>query len=293
MIKETFYKDRPAIELSCDEFIALFLPQDGAKLVSFQTKYGDELLAQTEGETYLPLDLDADYEKCECSGFDDMFPTIDPCVINGLDYLDHGEVCRRPHQTKIQGGQITFTCHLPVLNILYQKTVYCEGGALCMQYTIENQNSFDFSYVWAAHMMFKGEDGAYATSNFPIDAPKTFLAGNPDKNAPHRLPARGSKEYKYYYSEARAPLICGIAYPKNGTEVTVKFDNDTVKYLGFWINPGDLNGMYTIAVEPCTALYDSPVMAEKVNATSCIKAYQKVDFTLKMSYKQTLLGGQI
>ncbi len=286
MIRKTFYKDRVAIEVSCDEFCALFLPQDGAKLASFKAKTGDEFLAQAVGEKYRRLDLDGNYENSECSAFDDMFPCIDPCIINGMEYLDHGEVCRREHNTEINGDKVTFSCNLPNLNIFYKKTAYIENNTLCIKYTIKNNNSFDFPYVWAGHIMFKGEKGAYAVSNFPLDTPKTFLSGNPDKDAPHILPDEGNKHYKYYYNKAKSPLKCGMVYPESCAEVTVEFDNDTVKYLGFWVNPGDLNGMYNLAVEPCTALFDNPVNAEKANAASYIKTQQKVEFTLKMSYKK-------
>ncbi len=289
MIKNTFYKDRPAVEISCDEFSAVFLPQDGAKLASFKTKNGEELLAQATGDKYKRLSLETDYEKSECSAFDDMFPTIDPCVINGMKYLDHGEVCRREHSMEITNNAVTFSCNLPTLNIFYKKTAYAKNGALYVKYTIENNNDFDFPYVWAGHIMFKGEKGAYAVSNFPLDAPKTFLSGNPDKNAPHILPDIGNKHYKYYYNQSLSPLKCGMVYPKSQTEVTVEFDNDTVKYLGFWVNPGDLNGMYNLAVEPCTALFDDPINAEKANAASYIKANSETTFTLKIYYKKGIL----
>lgn len=289
MIKNTFYKDRPAVEISCDEFSAVVLPLDGAKMASFKTKNGEELLAQATEDKYKRLSLETDYEKSECSAFDDMFPTIDPCVINGLKYLDHGEVCRREHNMEISDNAVTFSCNLPTLNIFYKKTTYAKNGALYVKYTIQNNNDFDFPYVWAGHIMFKGEKGAYAVSNFPIDAKKTFLSGNPDKNAPHILPDIGNKHYKYYYNQSLSPLKCGMVYPKSQTEVTVEFDNDTVKYLGFWVNPGDLNGMYNLAVEPCTALFDDPINAEKANAASYIKAHSKAEFTLKMYYKKGIL----
>ncbi len=290
MIKNAFYKDRTAIEVGCDGFSALFLPFDGAKLASFRDKDGYEFLAQAEGEKYRRLSLDANYEKSECSGFDDMFPTIDPCEINGLEYLDHGEVCRRESNVVIdtERERATFSITLPLLNVVFQKTVYCENDALFMKYTIENNNDFDFPYIWAGHIMFKGEEGAYAFSNFPLDAPKTFLSGNPDKNAPHILPPKknANKHYKYYYNESKAPLICGMTYPNSNRKISVEFDNDTVKYLGFWVNPGDLNGMYNLAVEPCTAPFDDPIHAEKVNAASYIKAHGKAEFLLKLSYKK-------
>lgn len=287
MIKRTFYKDRPAIQVANDEFSALFLPFDGAKLVSFKDNEGYEFLAQADNKEYRRLFLDTDYEKSECSGFDDMFPTIDPCEINGQKYLDHGEVCRRGHSVAIEKETAIFSCDLPDLNVCYEKTVYCLDDALFIKYTIQNNNDFEFPYIWAAHAMFKGEEGAYAFSNFHPDTEKIFLSGNPDKSSPHILPPResGIKHYKYYYNEENSPLICGMVYPKCGRKITMKFNNDIVKYLGFWVNPGDLNGMYNLAVEPCTAPFDSPVKAEKVNAASYIKAKGKIEFILKLSYK--------
>ena len=286
MVREIFYKDRPAVEVSCGEISALFLTLDGGKIASFKTETGEELLAQTPGEKYRRVDLKADFEKSECSAFDDMFPTIDPCVINGLQYLDHGEVCRREHNAKIAGGKVAFSCMLPLLNIFYKKTAFCKDGALYVKYEIENRNDYDFPYVWAGHILFKGEEGAYAVSNLSPDAGIAVLDGEPDAQKPHVLPEIGNKKYKIYYTEEKTPLKCGIVYPKSKIEVAVEFDNDIVKYLGLWVNPGDLNGMYTMAVEPCTALYDSPVNAEKANAASYIKARDKVEFTMKMSYKQ-------
>lgn len=250
-------------------------------MASFRDSTGEEFLLQTEGEAYRPMDLAAEFEKCECSGFDDMFPTIDPCVVHGLEYLDHGEICRREHNVVIEGDKVTFSCTLPILNILFQKTVWCEEGALFAKYRIENRNGFDFSYIWAAHMMFKGDKGAYAVSNFPAGAPITILDGTPDENAPHVLP-EGGHHYKYYYSEGRSPLRCGVAYPASKAEVWAEFDSEIVKYLGFWINPGDLNDMYTIAVEPCTGLYDTPVAAEEAKASSSIPAHGAVEFTMKL-----------
>ena len=288
MVRETFYKDRPAIEISCDKVSALFLPLDGAKIASFKTATGEELLAQAEGEKYRCLDLEANYEKSECSAFDDMFPTLDPCVINGVNYLDHGEVCRREHHVEIDGDQVTFSCTLPDINIFYKKTAYCEDGALCVRYKIENHNDYDFPYVWAGHIMFKGEEGAYAVSNLPPNVPITILDGNRNEQTAHILPKRGNKKYKIYYAEEKFPLKCGIVYPESKIEVTVEFDNNIVKYLGLWVNPGDLNGMYNLAVEPCTALYDNPINAQKANAASYIKSHDKVEFTLKMSHKKLI-----
>lgn len=285
MIKETFYKDRPAVELSCDKLTAIFLPKDGGKLASFRSDSGFEYLLQTEGEKYRRLDLEGDFEKSECSGFDDMFPTIDPCVVNGLDYLDHGEICRHEQIAEIDSDRLTLYCTLQNLNIFYKKTAYLKDDALFVEYHIENSNDFDFQYLWAGHIMIKGEEGAYTLSNLD-GTPRKIVSGQPvSEESAHILPPKIHNHYKFYYTDAKPPVKCGVVFPKSNTEICVECDGDVIKYFGAWVNAGDLNGAYTIAIEPCTALFDDPIRAKKANAYSVIKAHESVEFTLKISYK--------
>ncbi len=287
MISKTNYKDRPAIKVSAGDMEALFLPRDGGKFVSLKFK-GKEFFEHRKEENYRVLGLNTSYVESECSAFDDMFPTIDPCKINGMDYLDHGEVCRREHEVDATDDSVTFTCQLENLNTTFKKNIYEDNGALCIRYTIENHNSFDFPYLWAGHMMFRGESGAYAVSEFAPDDPKKVMFGMPEfVEKAHILPERGAiKQYKYYYTEAKGPVKCGVAYPNSKVQIALEFDSDVVKYLGLWVNPGDLNGMYNIALEPCTALYDDPINAEKANASSVIKSGETVEFTLKINCKE-------
>ena len=287
MITKTNYKDRPAIKVSAGDTEALFLPKDGGKFVSLKHK-GKEFFEHRKEENYRILGLDTSYIESECSAFDDMFPTIDPCTINGMDYLDHGEVCRREHEVEIKDDTVTFTCELKNLNATFKKSVYEESGTLCIRYRIENHNGFDFPYLWAGHMMFKGESGAYAVSDFTAHDEKKVMFGVPETlEKAHILPEYGAiRQYKYYYTDAKGPIRCGVVYPKSNAEVSLEFDSDIVKYLGLWVNPGDLNGMYNIALEPCTALYDDPINAKKANVDSVIKSGETVEFTLKIKCKE-------
>ena len=283
MIREVFYKDRPALEVACEEFKACFLPKDGGKMASFQDKDGFEFLLQTQGENYRRLSLDGDFEKSECSGFDDMFPTIDPCEIRGLAYLDHGEVCRHEFEVKKDGEKVKFSCFLEKLDILYEKTVYAKDGALFLDYHVQNRSEFDFEYLWAGHILIRGEEGALAFSDLD-GTPRKIVAGCPlsEENA-HVLPPKTHKHYKYYHTEAKQDLRCGAFYPQSQKTLLVECAGEAVKYFGAWVNAGDLNGAYTIALEPCTALFDDPIHAKEACASSCIKAGGSVRFTLKMS----------
>ena len=285
MITSSFYKDRPAVVLSANGLSAVFLPEDGGKLASLRTDAQGEFLAQAPGEAYRPLGLDTSYVQAECSAFDDMFPTIDPCTIGGMTYLDHGEICRRPHSAEITEDAASFRCDLPALNIFWTKAARIEGGSLVIRYRIENRNGFDFPYVWAGHMMLAGEEGAYIVCEFPADAEKKFMFGcPPDAARAHVLPKKGAcREYKYYFTSPSAPVRCGAVYPKSGRQLRVEFDGEAVRYLGVWMNPGDLNGMYNLALEPCTALYDDPIRAKQAQASSSIPAGGCAEFTMKIT----------
>ena len=284
MIENTSYKDRPAIAITNGILTATFLPVDGAKLVSLKDANGNEYLSQAKGKTYKRLGLQTSYIEAECSAFDDMFPTVDPCTMNEMEYLDHGEVARREHDVQCLEDAVIFTCSLEALHVVYEKQASFMGEELAIVYKIKNLNSFDFPYVFAGHIMFRGECGAAVVCDLEETAAKEIMFGNP-KGKPNLLCEKGTdKEWKYYYNEALSPLNCSVRYPLSRYTVSVNCDSEIIKYLGVWMNPGDLNGMYNIALEPCSALYDSPIKAKET--CSYIKAYGTVEFVLKIGIKR-------
>lgn len=288
MIRNAVYKDRPAIAVGSEHTCALFLPEDGGKLVSLQ--FGErEYLAQRDGEQYRRLFVESNYVDCECSAFDDMFPTIDPCVIEGCAYLDHGEVARSVWDAEIGAAEVTLRCRLKEIDAVFAKTVFMEDDTLCIRYTMENLTDRTLPYIWAGHIMLVGEKGAWVESPFGTEDAISVVFGKPiSRESAHVLPAAGAVgEYKFYYDDPRTPMQCAVVYPAGG-KVTLTFDNDVVKYLGIWANPGALNGMYNLALEPCSAPYDDPIRAEKAGKGSYLPPRATVQFTLKISYSEDM-----
>lgn len=281
MIVETFYKDRPALKIYNDEIEAVFLPEDGGKMSSFKFK-GHEFLAQRDGDKYLRLNMDTNYVESECSAFDDMFPTIDPCVIDGLSYPDHGEVCRSKFEYTFSEQKISLKCKARSVNAIFSKDVYFEDNELCIRYEIVNQNSFELPYIWAGHIMFAGEEGAYIQSPYSEKDEITVCFGTPPKKINILEKYGANKEYKFYYNNEKIPMECSVCFPKAQREAKFRFEGDVVKYLGIWMNPGDLNKMYNLAIEPCTAPYDTPIKAERKGKSSVIKPNGKISFNLKI-----------
>lgn len=284
MITKTLYKDRPAVLVSDSHTEAVFLPEDGAKLVSLKIN-GQEFLAQNPGTEYKRLGLDTSYVESECSAFDDMFPTIDPCVIGDFAYPDHGEVCRVPFSCCIDNDSVEFSCTAKSVNAIFRKTVCFDNGVLAIKYNIKNNNDFELPYIWAGHIMLLGKEGAYVKTPYS-EADKTTPCFGvvPPMGLAHILPPKGAcKEYKYYYNESRLPMECTVCYPQSDNEINFAFLGDAVKYLGIWMNPGDLNGMYNLAIEPCTAPFDSPLNSQKQGKGSTLLPNGETEFILKIS----------
>lgn len=289
-IIQTTYKDRPALCVHGARLTATFLPEDGGKLVSLCGD-GRELLQQREGAAYRRLFPDSDYVQAECSGFDDMFPTIDPYTpqdgpFRGVTYPDHGEVCRHPVECETAGGSLRFTFHSKRFPIRFTKTVTEEGsGGIAIDYDIANDGNDAFPCLWAAHCMLNAFPDAKIVTPFAPDAPIRTMFGK-QLSRERTLPRKADGEnYKFFYTDPMPDGWCGYRYA-DGKTLMLRFPKETVKYLGVWINNGSFEDMYNIALEPCTAPYDRPDAAEQSGCACEIAANSALRFRLTLDMEQ-------
>ena len=80
-------------------------------LVCKETGY--EFLVQRKGKTYREQPFDGVYVEGECSGYDDMFLTVDECYYEndpwkGIKMADHGEVWSLPWECEIINNCLQF-----------------------------------------------------------------------------------------------------------------------------------------------------------------------------------------
>ena len=152
------YKDQAAVTIESDIMRAQFLPHFGAKMCSLVYKPLErELLVQRPGAQYLLQPYDGDYVAGECSGFDDMFPTIDECHYDAFPWKgtrlpDHGEVWSIPWQLEASDKEL----HLAVYGVRFpyklEKWVsFASDSTLRIRYRLTNLSNFDFDFLWAAH----------------------------------------------------------------------------------------------------------------------------------------------
>lgn len=304
-IRKTNYKNIPAIELTTEKYAVLMLPDEGGKMASFRDRNtGKEYLVQNPSESYLPLGLEGEYEFCECSGFDDMFPTIDPVSVKNslgqeLSYPDHGEICRLPFGVCVSDGALTLSCDSPLLGVHYEKTLTeGEDGAVQIHYTITNPTAADLDVLWAAHCLVNAQPGGQVLTPFSEghlvdvlnDSLGVIAAGTrmPSCDEFLRTPiqAHPPKSAKLYFSGMCTQGFMGYRYP-DGDAFVMAFDCKELPSLGLWVNNGRLNGWCCVGLEPCTVGYDTVVKAKQYGQENILKAGEKMEFTLTLYTTQT------
>ena len=295
-ITHVTYKNRPALRVTTATLSALFLPEDGGKLVSVTSNTdGFEFLCQNPAPDYARLAYDGSYVDSECSSWDDMFPTIDPYTpakgdYAGITYPDHGEVCRLPMTVTAEGDSLTLACTSQLFPITFEKRITPESdGALALTYTVENRGHEDFPYIWAAHCMMKGTDDLEVYTPYSAHAPVAYTFGPAGRETFPRdrlmgyNPGKGAA-YKYYFTEPTSGGFVGAKYTASGHrfEMDYRENPDAIPYIGIWINNGSFKNYYNIALECATAPFDAPDKALAKGYCSVLDAGETLRFTLRV-----------
>ena len=290
------YKSRPALRVETATLTALFLPEDGGKLVSVTSnRDGFEFLCQNPSPDYARLAYDGSYVDSECSSWDDMFPTIDPYTPEageyaGITYPDHGEVCRLPMTVTTEGDSMVLSCTSRLFAVDFEKKITPEAdGALALTYTIRNRGREDFPYIWAAHCMMQGADDLRVETPYPADAPVAYMFGPEGRETfpRDRLMGYGAgtgAAYKLYYTEPTDGGFLRAVYTESGHAFEMDYRDSAaaIPYVGLWINNGSFKGYYNIALECASAPYDAPHKALERGYCSVIPAGESLTFTLRV-----------
>jgi galactose mutarotase-like enzyme len=282
-IEEAVYKDVGAVAMESGRLRVILLPAYGGKMASLvDKKTGREFLVQAPDDRYKKLDYAGNYVDAECSGFDDMFPTIDTWEYEkhpwrGAVMPDHGEVCGLPWKYEAEGEGLH--CWVYGVRFPYRLDKWLQfetDETLTIRYRVLNLSPFDLDYIWAAHMMINAEpdarillpyddgagavcvfshDNAFASPGMAVNWPKTTTAAGEivDISRARKL---GNNTYKYYFNDPMPDGSCAYAY-SDGTALCVDVSKE-VPYLGVWINEGAFKGYNNIALEPCSGTFDDP-----------------------------------
>ena len=297
MIRHSKYKNKDSIVLESARIRAEFIPVPGGKLASLINKEtGYEYLVQRKNEKYRDQPFDGVYVDGECSGYDDMFPTIDVCAYEnepwkGVKLADHGEVWSLPWQHSVDNGLLQMSVKGIRFPYTLEKHVrFSSENSLRLDYTLTNGSPFDFEFLWAGHLMVNIDEGTKV--KVPDDCTQAVIVLTNGKgkfgdinNWPffrddngnlYRADVCRPKDVsgfeKYYFKNRLKEGWCELEYPGNKNKLKVSFPAGTVPHLGILMNEGGWDNLYNIIIEPCTVCYDRPDLAKEYGQVSKVGA---------------------
>jgi hypothetical protein len=309
-ISYTSYKDQSAVTIETGQLLAQFLPGIGSKLASLVYRPRNfELLVQRPDPTYRLQPFDGNYVAGECSGMDDMFPTIDPCYYDrfpweGVKMADHGEVWSLKWEHAIDDDRLYFATYGVRFPYKLEKWVsFAAENILRLDYRLTNLSEFNFDFLWAAHMMINLEEGVELVlppdvktiaHTFSMDAPfgqygdeyDWPVAMLPDGSQYdlRKLRPKSTKQAYKYYLKGRIPEgWCGLRYPRSNFSMALSFPTSRVPHLGVLPNESGWQDLYNIFLEPCTATFDRPDVARYRKEGSTISAHSVLNWHLNIT----------
>jgi hypothetical protein len=300
------YKDVAAIKAETERVEALFLPELGGKCASIRDKKsGREFLSRVPGDAYKKLAYDGDYGAAECSGFDDMFPTIDRYYYDrypweGVAVPDHGEVCSLEWKHTAENGILHMWTHSPRFGYKFEKTISESNEGLLIEYKVTNNTQFALDFVYAAHCMIAAEkNGRIILPGVPEGekAALVFSSGgkrgrygspliwsNNEKNMTVTPDKTGTEAFKFFFDAPRTEGCCEYLYP-DGICISMKYSADKLPYLGIWINWHDFHGLCNVAFEPSSGSFDRPDAARMRGQCSVLKPYAEYAWNIAFNVR--------
>lgn len=308
-ITEGKYKDVRSVVLESAAICATILPDRGAKLASLiHKKTGREHMDQLPGEVFRKAAYGAPYDSGECSGFDDMFPTITECYCNvdpwgGIKMPDHGEVWSLPWKCAISGSEVRLSVHGVRFPYVLSKTIrLVRENTILFDYYVQNLSACDFPAMWAAHPLFTvtpgtriilpdsarniintvaGETlGEYGTR---LDFPIARTATGREWDLSRVNPKERKYYFKYFFLDELREGFAILHDPRTQETAGLVWPVNEVPYLGMWVNEGAWGGMYHVAPEPCTAPFDRWDVARQWGRLPVIPAFGSQKWSLRMT----------
>ena len=302
------YKNKPSMTLENDSLRAEFLPDPGGKMASLVSKRtGFEFLVQRPNPTYRDQPFAGVYVDGECSGFDDMFPTIDACACEhdpwqGIELADHGEVWPLPWDVLFADEySLKMSVHgIRFPYLLEKRITLMENASLRFEYVLTNLSPFDFEYLWAGHLMINLVEGTKVCVPDDCREMITILSNSGLKFGDiHQWPflkdANGEtyradiarhksvKGFeKYYFTHALKQGWCRLEYPDQ-QKMQISFSTETVPFLGILMNEDGWDGLYNLIVEPCSVCYDRPDVAKQHGQRSVVPGKSKIHWEMEIS----------
>jgi hypothetical protein len=274
------YAGQRVIRLENSRLSADVLPGMGGKILNLVDKGEDRnVLWRNPRVPVRPGPIQANVDDYFAGGWDDAFPTGDPCANEYGDRLPYmGEVWNLPLRSHVElGGPreaiVILSGSTPITPARWTRTLYLRGGEpiLRLQTRIENVGHKPLSFCWGSHPALAVREGMRldvpAGRGEVTDAGADGVLGDLGESydypllraqSPRELDVRWvpSASWACHALHALTGLEAGWAAatdPHTGRGFGVVFDADVHSCVWQWMSYGGFRGWYHAILEPWTA----------------------------------------
>jgi galactose mutarotase-like enzyme len=290
------YDGQPVIRLENERLLADVVPGMGGKILHLVDKAGDRgVLWRNPRVPVRPGPLHADVDDYFAGGWDDAFPTGDPCTSPDGDRLPYmGEVWNLAlgaHVVRAGPDEavVELTGCTPITPARWTRTLTLRAGEplLRLDTHIENVGHRPFSFAWGSHPALaieagmrleapaaQGEVTDAGTGGSLGDLGETYRypflrAGEPDAvDVREALPASLGRHALHALSDLDAGWIAATD-PVARTGFGVAFDPSLHRCVWQWMSYGGFRGWHHAILEPWTA--PQPALADAIDAGTALR----------------------
>lgn len=130
----------------------IYSPEDGGRLD--RLSYNNFDLLTVEPELFCPPATDYGlYETRPVYGYDDCFPSCDPCKFPGSewDVPDHGEICWLKWQVQEKENHLIFKVKSEALPVVFKREMIFHENSLTWKFEVQNNGNVTLPFVHIIH----------------------------------------------------------------------------------------------------------------------------------------------
>jgi galactose mutarotase-like enzyme len=262
-VQQVEYQSNTAYKLENDELSVILIPEIGGKLVSITDKRANkEWLVDSGERTLKRIAPDTRFIDADMSGWDECFPSVKPCTVDGIAIGDHGDIWNVVWEVQQESDGLRCVATHPQNHYRFSRHLTLERNKLTFNYEVTNLMDRELPFIWLPHPQFSLSEPVelllpssiqelycvYHTNQAlvqkTITPPETWI-----------IEASNNKAGEKYYSQR---LEKGARYGLHGlhskSRLSVQVDHDV--FLAIWIDYALFNEQPTIALEPSIGYYD-------------------------------------
>ena len=292
-----------AIRLENERLSVSILPEPGAKIYDLLWKpSGRQILWQNPRIRPQPFPIDSNFDNYWCGGWDEGFPTCDPCEYKGESYPNLGELrSLRWTVEKLQHNDEPPSVELsalgPITPVRSLKRVTLGGSSVSVFYELTNIGPLPFEFIWGSHPALAVT--AETVLHIPAETGIVQISSAPSVGSPgqkYDWPLLETPEGRVDMSRAQpasAGVCCGhyatnlsagaygVEFKSEDLGVIVRFPIEHCPYLWMWLVYGGWRGYHHAIIEPWTSY---PVhLAEAVRNNTHLHLGPGQTFTAEVS----------